>query len=75
VPGAYFEHHGERVKVLAARAIPGTYDAGVVLDEHLAIGCGSGALLPTLVQRAGKGAMTTDDLLRGFAIPAGTRLG
>ncbi|MFN3725763.1 MAG: methionyl-tRNA formyltransferase [Allosphingosinicella sp.] len=75
VPGAYFEHQGERVKVLAARVIPGVYDPGVVLDDHLAIGCGSGALMPTLVQRAGKGAMTAADLLRGFAILAGTRLG
>jgi methionyl-tRNA formyltransferase len=75
VPGAYFEHQGERVKVLAARAIPGAYEAGVVLDEHLAIGCGAGGLSPTLVQRAGKGAMTADELLRGFPIPAGTRLG
>ena len=75
VPGAYFEHQGERVKVLAARAIPGAFEAGVVLDDHLAIGCGSGALMPTLVQRAGKGVMTVGELLRGFPIPAGTRIG
>ncbi|WP_166039262.1 methionyl-tRNA formyltransferase [Sphingosinicella sp. YJ22] len=75
VPGAYFEHQGERVKVLAARAIPGDHEPGTVLDEHFAIACGTGVLLPTLVQRAGKGAMTADELLRGFAIPAGTRLG
>jgi methionyl-tRNA formyltransferase len=75
VPGAYFEHEGERVKVLAARVIPGDHHPGMVLDDHLAIGCGTGVLMPTLVQRAGKGAMTTNELLRGFAIPAGTRLG
>ena len=75
VPGAYFEHQGERVKVLAARVIPGDHEPSTVLDEHLAIACGARVLLPTLVQRAGKGAMTAGDLLRGFAIPAGTRLG
>jgi methionyl-tRNA formyltransferase len=29
---------------------------------------------PTLIQRAGKSAMPSADLLRGFAIPAGTKL-
>ena len=45
-----------------------------VLDDRLLIGCGADALRPTLVQRAGKGAMSVDELLRGFAIPVGTRL-
>lgn len=73
-PGAYFEQQGERVKVLAARIIPGDHEPGTVLDDQLAIACGAGVLLPTLVQRAGKAVMTAGDLLRGFAIPAGTRL-
>ncbi|NIJ07286.1 methionyl-tRNA formyltransferase [Sphingomonas vulcanisoli] len=47
---------------------------GVVLDDQLAISCGTGAIRPTRVQRAGKSAMATGELLRGFTIPAGTRL-
>jgi methionyl-tRNA formyltransferase len=46
----------------------------VVLDGHLTIACGTGALRPTLVQRAGRPAMDTAALLRGRAIAAGTRL-
>jgi methionyl-tRNA formyltransferase len=38
------------------------------------IACGDGALRPLIVQRAGKGAMTPDELLRGFAVPDGTIL-
>ncbi len=47
---------------------------GLVLDDHLTIACGSGALRPTLLQRAARGVMTAAELLRGFPIPAGTRL-
>ena len=50
-------------------------EPGTVLDHGLAIACGSGAIVPSLVQRAGKAAMRTDELLRGFVIPTGARLG
>jgi methionyl-tRNA formyltransferase len=87
VPGAYFEFGGERVKVLEALVYPGVGrgpaalesgprpSPGNILDENLTISCGKGILLPTLVQRAGRGVMTPSELLRGFAIPAGARLG
>jgi methionyl-tRNA formyltransferase len=45
-----------------------------VLDEGLTIACAAGAIRPTLVQRAGRAPMTAAELLRGFAIPVGTRL-
>lgn len=74
VPGAYFEYGGERIKVLAAEVSEPNGAPGTVLNDSLAIACGEGALLPSLVQRAGRGAMTAAELLRGFAIPAGTVL-
>ncbi len=49
--------------------------AGVALDEHLTIRCATGAIRPTLVQRAGGKPMIATELLRGFPIPPGTRLG
>jgi methionyl-tRNA formyltransferase len=73
-PGAFFELNGERIRVLAADIEQSAGDAGVVLDDKLTIGCGTDALRPTRVQRAGRGAMSTDELLRGFPIPPGTRL-
>ena len=48
--------------------------AGVVLDDHLAIACATGAIRPTIVQRAGRSVTTAADLLRGFPIPPGTQL-
>ena len=73
-PGAWFEVNGERIKLLAADAADGHGKPGEVLDETLAIACGNGALRPTLLQRAGRAPMSTDELLRGFPIPKGTVL-
>ncbi|HZF44276.1 MAG TPA: methionyl-tRNA formyltransferase [Sphingomonadaceae bacterium] len=74
VPGAFFEHGGERIRVLAATVEGGKGIPGSVLDDYLTIACQAGALRPTRVQRAGRGAMDAADLLRGFAIPPGTLL-
>ena len=73
-PGAFFEHAGERIRILSAEATDASGTAGEVLDGALTIACAEGAIRPTLVQRAGRGAMTPAELLRGFAIPAGTIL-
>ena len=73
-PGAFFELDGERYRVLAAEVVTGSGAPGVTLDDSLTIACASGAILPTLVQRAGRPAMETAALLRGRAIAAGTVL-
>ena len=75
VPGAFFEVAGERIKILAADCHPGEgQGGGVVLDDTLTIACAEGAIRPLLLQRAGRGVMTSAELLRGFPIPSGTKL-
>lgn len=74
-PGAWFEFEGERCKVLAAELAEGSGAPGIVLDDRLTIACGTGAIRPTLVQRAGRPAMATADLLRGWTITGGAQLG
>lgn len=74
VPGAFFEFGGERIKVLKANSVSGSGEPGTVLDGRLTVACETGALAPLIVQRAGRGAMSPSDLLRGFPIPPGTRL-
>jgi len=74
VPGAWFEHEGERYRVLAAECVDLSGMPGEVLDEFLTVACATGALRPTLIQRAGRPAMDTGSLLRGKPIPAGTML-
>lgn len=75
-PGAWFEVAGERVKVLAADVLPFTFPGGegVTVDAALTIGCGDGALRPTLVQRAGRGVTSAEEMLRGFPVRSGTEL-
>lgn len=73
-PGAFFEHQGERFRLLAADINSGSGAPGTILDGDLTIACGSGVLRPLVIQRAGKAAMKPGDLLRGYPIPKGTVL-
>lgn len=73
-PGAWFDYAGERIKVLAAEVSDWQGEPGKVIDTGLAIACEDGSIVPTLVQRAGRGAMTPAELLRGFDIPLGVSL-
>jgi methionyl-tRNA formyltransferase len=74
LPGAWFEFDGERYRVLAAQTVDHGGAEGLVVDDALTIACSSGAIRPTLIQRAGKPAMPTADLLRGKPIPPGSML-
>ncbi len=73
-PGAFVEVGGERLRILAADVVEGAGVPATLLDDALTIACGDGALRATLVQRAGRPAMAAADLLRGWPLPAGTRL-
>lgn len=73
-PLAWFEFEGERYRVLSANVVNRAGAAGTVLDDALTIACGFGAIRPTLIQRAGRPAMPTADLLRGKAFPVGAQL-
>jgi methionyl-tRNA formyltransferase len=74
-PGAWTEAGGARVKFLASRLAGGQGAPGEVLDDHLTVACGSGAVRITRAQRAGKGAQASEDFLRGMRIAPGDRLG
>ena len=75
VPGAWFEVNGERIKLLKATIGKDAWGKpGEVVDDGLNIACGEGYIRPLEVQRAGRGAMTPGELLRGFPIPKGTIL-
>jgi methionyl-tRNA formyltransferase len=75
-PGAWFLGRGERIRVLAADALPDEAAAvpGTVLDGLLSVACGAGVLRPLRLQRPGRGVLDAAAFLRGFALPAGTVL-
>jgi methionyl-tRNA formyltransferase len=52
----------------------GAGEPGTVLDDALAIACGTGALRLAEVQRAGSRAVSAGEFLRGARLDVGTRL-
>ncbi len=72
-PGA-FTHlpDGARLKILQAEVI-GARGAkpGLLIDDHLTIACGTGALRATKVQREGRSAQDADTFLRGAGLGSG----
>jgi methionyl-tRNA formyltransferase len=76
-PGGWCEIPGprgpERVKILRAKPVEGVGVPGEVLDEQLAVACGSGALRLIELQRAGGKPLAAADFVKGFAVPVGTR--
>ncbi|HLP68003.1 MAG TPA: methionyl-tRNA formyltransferase [Rhizobium sp.] len=77
-PGAWFEVQingkAERVKVLGSTLAEGEGRPGEVLDEHLTVACGKGAVRLTRLQRAGGKPLVTTEFLRGTPIPSGVVL-
>ncbi|HUO22386.1 MAG TPA: methionyl-tRNA formyltransferase [Caulobacteraceae bacterium] len=78
-PGAWFEAPSERgpvrVKALLSRLEEGEGAPGDVLDGELLIACGSGAVRLLQAQREGRQVQDAHTFVRGFPLPAGTRLG
>jgi methionyl-tRNA formyltransferase len=74
-PGAWFEAPSDkgpvRVKALLSRREEGQGAPGTVLDSHLLIACGSGAVRLLTVQREGKAAQDAETFLRGFPLAPG----
>ena len=73
-PGAWFEYEGARVKVLDSEVSEGSGAPGEVVDDALSVACGSGAVRLLRLQKAGKGAQSAGDYLRGNPVPCGTQL-
>ncbi len=80
-PGAWFEvgagAKAERIKVLRASLVSADHPSrppGELIDGELTVACGSGAVRLLELQRAGRKPMSATELLRGFALPPGTRL-
>ena len=75
-PGVWFEHGGERIKVLAATVLASGTGAppGTILDGALTIACHTGALRLTRLQRSGRAAMDAEAFLRGYPLLPGAPL-
>jgi methionyl-tRNA formyltransferase len=77
-PGAWseipIEGEAVRVKILRCAMADGAGAPGEVLDDHLAVACGEGAIRILELQRAGGLPMKAEEFLRGTPIKAGVRV-
>lgn len=74
-PGTWFEHRGERIKVLAATALVGDGPPGTVIDTSpLTVACAEGTLEIEQLQRPGRKPMASAAFLLGTPIDPGTVL-
>jgi methionyl-tRNA formyltransferase len=80
-PGAWFmapartnEDRPARVKALLSSLEDEGGAPGEVLDDHLLVACGAGAVRLLEVQREGKGVQDAEVFLRGYPIRPGSRL-
>jgi len=70
-PGAWTEFNGERLKVLSVEISDQSGPSGQMISAPLTIACGNKSLNIIRAQRAGKGPMNIDDLMRGVHIKLG----
>jgi methionyl-tRNA formyltransferase len=70
---AWTEFRGRRLRILRARAVPGTGEPGSL--DGTKVATGEGALELLEVQPEGKGAMVAGDWARGAHLAPGDRLG
>ncbi|MGY4511271.1 methionyl-tRNA formyltransferase [Bradyrhizobium sp. USDA 3650] len=73
-PGAWAELENARIKILRCELAKGTGAPGEVLDDHLTIACGEGAIRLIELQREGKARMQAADFLRGVPLKPPMRL-
>ncbi|MER8706695.1 methionyl-tRNA formyltransferase [Mesorhizobium sp. M0323] len=77
-PGAWCEAEiggrVERLKLLRSTLSQGAGEPGGILDDRLTVACGSGAIRPVEVQRAGARPIAAQEFLRGARLEKGMKL-
>jgi methionyl-tRNA formyltransferase len=72
-PGAWTMAGDVRLKILRVRFASASGEPGAVIGAPLIVACGEGAVAIEELQRAGRGAQSASEFLRGFAVAPGTR--
>jgi len=66
----YFEHNGERIRVLKAnferQQCDGYQNGDIVDTKTLSIKCNDGIMKPLILQREGKKQLPIEEFVRGF---------
>ena len=70
-PGAWFEHEGNRIKIIEAEKSENSGGEGEVLTDDLIIGCKDKSIKIKLIQKEGKKILETSNFLTGYKIKKG----
>ena len=70
-PGAWFEHEGNRIKIIEAEKSENSGGEGEVLTDDLIIGCKEKSIKIKLIQKEGKKILETSNFLTGYKIKKG----
>ena len=70
-PGAWFEHNGNRIKIIEAEKSENTGREGEVLTNDFIIGCKDKSIKIKLIQKEGKKILKIKDFLTGYEIKKG----
>ena len=73
-PGAWFEHKGNRIKIIEAEKAENSGGEGEVLTDDLIIGCKEKSIKIKLIQKEGKKILKTSNFLTGYNIKKGELL-
>ena len=73
-PGVWFNHRGNRLRIIEAIEVKKTGKEGRILDDNLTIGCKENAIQIKMIQKEGKKVLKTKDFLSGYKIDEGENL-
>ena len=73
-PGSWFEHEGNRIKIIEAEKSESSGGEGEVLTDDLIIGCKERSIKIKLIQKEGKKILQTKNFLTGYKIKKGEKL-
>ena len=73
-PGCWFELEDERIKVIKAKEIDKTGEAGTIIDNKMTIACSKNAVQILELKKEGKKQMLVDEYLRGNKIKIGQKV-
>lgn len=73
-PGCWFELSDARIKIIKAREIKKSGDAGTILDNKMTIACAKNAIQILELKKEGKKQMFIDEYLKGNEIKIGQKI-
>ena len=73
-PGCWFKLFDTRIKIIKAKEIDKTGDAGTILDDKMTIACAKNAVQILELKKEGKKQMLIDEYLKGNKIKIGQKI-